>query len=161
MCNEHCPINTSILTTFPSNCRQGYRHLCCPRDRTPRDCLWRGGEKGGIGRSCHGQCHNGELTLLYDGNGSKRCATGKQAFCCTADRYKELVEGCQLGDCGKSCDKFPGTFKVEKQYDFGHCALSGHRYCRPMCCKQSMNCHWVGKGSCSDSNCDATTSRLR
>jgi hypothetical protein len=146
-----------VLTTFPSNCGNGYKHLCCPRDRAPRDCLWRGGETGGAGRACHGQCHNGELTLLFDGYGSRHCATGKQAFCCTADRYKDLVEGCQLGDCGGSCDKFPGTTEVEKQYDFGRCWNHAiHGYKRPMCCKQPLKkCHWVGKGSCGDNNCDA------
>lgn len=146
----------TTIDTFPSNCN-GYKHICCPRDRAPRDCLWRGGESGGPGRACHGQCHNGELTLLYDGYGSRHCATGKQAFCCTADRYKDLVEGCQLGDCGGSCDKFPGTTEVAKQYDFGRCwnhALHGYK--RPMCCKQPLEgCHWVGKGGCGDNNCDA------
>ncbi|KAG9759588.1 glycoside hydrolase family 18 protein, partial [Aureobasidium melanogenum] len=155
-CGDTCPPDWAIMTSYRSNCGgHKYRKFCCPRDRMPRDCTWRGGESGGPGRACHGQCHNGELTLLFDGWGSQRCASGRQTFCCTADRYKELLEGCQLGDCGGSCDKFTGTYEVAKQYDFGACWNHAiHGYKRPWCCKQNMACHWVGKGSCDQNNCD-------
>ncbi|KAF2723824.1 glycoside hydrolase family 18 protein [Polychaeton citri CBS 116435] len=148
-CGSTCPPDWAIMTSYKSNCgSKGYKKFCCPRDRMPRDCTWRGGESGGAGRACHGQCH-------VDGYGSRHCATGQQAFCCTADRYKDLVSGCQLGDCGGSCDKFPGTFEVAKQYDFGSCwNHATHGYKRPMCCKENLACHWVGKGSCDDNLCD-------
>lgn len=67
------------------------------------------------------------------------------------------MKSCQLGNCGGSYDSFPGTTEVEQQYDFSSCwnhAIYGYK--RPMCCEQPLDkCHWVGKGSCSDNNCDA------
>ncbi|PKY09339.1 hypothetical protein P168DRAFT_324321 [Aspergillus campestris IBT 28561] len=152
-CGEKCKAEEVVLEdNFISNCHAKIgKQICCPRDRAPRSCRWRGGKDGSF---CHGQCHNGELTLLLDGYGDFLCTTGRQAFCCTADRYKELLDGCSLGSCGGSCSK--GTTEVAKQYDFGSCWNHAiHGYKRPWCCKKPLkDCHWVGKGSCDDNNCD-------
>lgn len=153
-CGERCPDDHSILEDYPSSCKYPHRkQICCPRERTPRDCFWRGGESGGAGRACHGQCHNGELTILLDGYGNRHCATGNQAYCCTADRYKELLDRCRVGSCGGSCDD--DEYEVAKQYDFSSCWNHAiHGYKKPWCCKTDLkNCHWVGKGSCDDNNC--------
>lgn len=69
-CGERCPQSMITLDGYKSSCGDNEnKTIYCPRTRSPRECTWRGGETGGSGRSCHGQCHEGELRLLLDKHG--------------------------------------------------------------------------------------------
>ncbi|KAJ4003710.1 hypothetical protein NW766_012161 [Fusarium irregulare] len=138
--------NDTPVKTFDSTCgKNKKKSVCCPRDRAPKECNWRGGESGS---ACHGQCHPGELVLAFDRNGDKWCSSGEQALCCTSDRYKALLDGCELGDCKGDCPS--GTHEVAKQT----CGGTFSTKKAPWCCKKKLeNCHWVGKGGCDQNNC--------
>ena len=155
-CADKCPDGWSWVGSANSNCKNGNtKKICCPGTAAPSSCLWRGGETGGPGRACHGQCHPGELTLFFDGYGDRHCATGMQVFCCTADAYADLIGSCELGTCGGDCSEL-GKTKVAEQYEFRYCSTKGFKYFRPWCCAGNdlKNCHWVGKGNCDQNNCD-------
>ncbi|KAF4332668.1 bacteriodes thetaiotaomicron symbiotic chitinase [Fusarium beomiforme] len=145
-CGARCPLTEVTLKSYDSTCGKGeQKHVCCPRDRAPKECTWRGGESGD---ACHGQCHEGELVLTFDRNGDKWCTSGQQVLCCTSDRYKALLEGCELGDCKGDCPS--GTHEVAKQT----CGRAFSTSKAPWCCKQKLeDCHWVGKGGCDQNNC--------
>ncbi|KAF5671745.1 hypothetical protein FHETE_3958 [Fusarium heterosporum] len=147
-CGDKCHDDEVFKFASDSNCGgSSKRHICCPRNRNPQKCQWRGGESGS---ACHGQCHEGELTMFYDRHGDRSCSSGQQVYCCTSDRYQKLVDGCELGDCGEDCPS--GTYEVAQQTSRGTCGSKGGGK-RPMCCKQKLSCHWVGKGQCDQSNC--------
>ncbi|KAH7173118.1 glycosyl hydrolases family 18-domain-containing protein [Fusarium flagelliforme] len=145
-CGTHCPLTDVTLKTYDSTCgKDETRSVCCPRDRAPEECTWRGGESG---NACHGQCHAGELIMTFDRNGDKWCSSGEQVLCCTSDRFEALLDGCELGDCGGDCPS--GTHNVAKQT----CGGTFSTKKAPWCCKKKLeSCHWVGKGGCDQNNC--------
>ncbi|GIJ85609.1 hypothetical protein Asppvi_004468 [Aspergillus pseudoviridinutans] len=142
-------------------CGSGYgKPICCPSTAYPKSCLWRGD-----GSDCNGQCHSGEMTLLYSSWGGdptegnhKRCGRGRKAFCCVADEWESEIKDCYLGRCGGGC--LSGDEKVASVHDPDKCAYSyshsgpqNRDYCCPSPAKFT-NCHWVGKGDCADNTCD-------
>ncbi|KAH6871039.1 hypothetical protein B0T10DRAFT_417778 [Thelonectria olida] len=150
-CGDDCKSSESTLEEYSSTCGGGKKKkICCPRARTPRSCQWRGGESGS---ACHGQCHEAELSIVRDKHGSLTCSSGKQVYCCTSERYQEVLEGCSMGKCSGDCPD--GTYEVAKQ----SCGTNGKK--KPWCCKLDLqNCHWVGKGSCDDNNCENSDLQL-
>ncbi|KAL4812489.1 bacteriodes thetaiotaomicron symbiotic chitinase [Aspergillus spinulosporus] len=142
---------------FQDNCGSTkYRIICCPLDAMPTECLWRGGESS-VGRpSCHGQCHTGESTLFHSRHATKNCLRpGFQAFCCTAETWARQIEACVYGSCGKQCgaeDSTKGMVKIAQKQDNCYWGQVQH-----LCCPADaafQNCHWVGKGTCDDNECD-------
>ncbi|KAF4988149.1 hypothetical protein FGRMN_9938 [Fusarium graminum] len=68
-CGDKCHDDEVFKFASDSNCGgSSKRHICCPRNRNPQKCQWRGGESGS---ACHGQCHEGELTMFYDRHGDR------------------------------------------------------------------------------------------
>ncbi|KAJ5400883.1 hypothetical protein N7465_011372 [Penicillium sp. CMV-2018d] len=144
------------------------RVICCPVDAMPESCTWRGGETS---RSCHGQCHAGEVTLFHSRHATTNCyKPGFQAACCSADTYSNLIDACYIGKTSdvtngwgvnkQSCPS--GYNKISEVFGLGPGDISwlpkGGRYF-PICCPSSsafQNCHWVGKGTCDDNECSDT-----
>lgn len=82
---------------------------------------------------------------------AEKCIAGQQALCCTANRYNQLIDGCELGDCGGPCPS--GSYEVAQQTSKAACGKKGGGM-KPMCCKKKLeSCHWVGQGQCAQSNC--------
>jgi chitinase len=142
---------------FPDTCGSSkYKIICCPLDAMPTECLWRGGESS-VGRpSCHGQCHTGESTLFHSRHATKNCLRpGFQAFCCTAETWARQIEACVYGSCGKKCgseDSTKDMVKIAQRQD--NCYWG---QVQQLCCPADaafQNCHWVGKGTCDDNECD-------
>lgn len=127
----------------------------------PQSCVWRGGETG---RSCHGQCHVGETTLFHSRHATVDCHhPGFQAACCTASSYADLIDACHRGSAQKrkkntACGD--GETKIEDVFDYlrGDITwLPGSGWYFPICCPAESafdDCHWVGKGTCDDNECD-------
>lgn len=144
---------------FPDDCgSKKYRIVCCPLDAMPDSCLWRGGESS-VGRpSCHGQCHTGEVTLFHSRHATKHCLRpGFQAFCCTANTWARQIDSCKYTGCGEKCGSGDTAGLVEvahKQVSAGKGCLL--HYEKRLCCPPNLfgGCHWVGKGTCDDNECD-------
>jgi chitinase len=141
------------------------RVICCPVDAMPESCTWRGGESS---RSCHGQCHAGEMTLFHSRHATTNCyRPGFQAACCSAGAYTNLIDACYVGktsdtsngsgankqSCPSGYSKISEVFKYS-QGDITYLPGAGLYF--PICCPSSSafeNCHWVGKGTCDDNEC--------
>ncbi|PIG87825.1 hypothetical protein AARAC_011883 [Aspergillus arachidicola] len=148
------------VKAFKDNCKgQNSRAICCPIDAMPQSCVWRGGESS---RSCHGQCHEGEMTLFHSRHATTNCyRPGFQAACCEASSYGKLLEACHIGSnifgVGKGkqeCET--GQTKIAEIYQP---TILGSGIYRPICCPSESafeNCHWVGKGTCDDNECSDT-----
>ncbi|KAF7941509.1 hypothetical protein BELL_0234g00160 [Botrytis elliptica] len=155
-CGGGCLLGKEVEISRANSCSGG-KPICCPIDAAP-SCTWRGGESG---RSCHGTCHTGEVTLFYDNYGidGPQCfSPGRKVFCCTTTTFTEVIESCKYAGCGKGCDT--GYESVASKYDPLICAFdqggSGPQD-RKLCCPTSPHiggCHWVGKGGCDQNNCD-------
>lgn len=149
-CGEACPAEKATIVGYAnSDCKNNkQKKVCCPPSSAPSSCTWRGGEKGGAGRACHGQCHTGELTLFFMKNGNRNCATGNQVFCCTADAYADLIDDCYYSECGDICKS--GEVNVAEKYDPNKCSDSdpftvGSPKYRQLCCPSGTamdDCHW-------------------
>lgn len=144
------------------------RVICCPVDAMPESCTWRGGETS---RSCHGQCHAGEVTLFHSRHATTSCyKPGFQAACCSAGTYSNIIDACYIGKTSdvtngwgvnkQTCSS--GYNKISEVFGLGPGDISwlpkGGRYF-PICCPSSsafQNCHWVGKGTCDDNECSDT-----
>lgn len=128
-----------------------YKVICCPLDAMPSSCLWRGGEKSTGRPSCHGQCHTGEVTLFHSRHATKNCLRpGFQAFCCETETWTSQIDACDWSDCRKDCGS--GTVSVAQRG--GQCTWGGKQQ---LCCPSDaafQGCHWVGKGTCDDNECD-------
>lgn len=147
---------------FPDDCGgdEG-RIICCPVNAMPQSCVWRGGESG---RSCHGQCHEGESTLFHSRHATVDCLSpGFQAACCDASTFGEMIDACFVGPLGyknlegkKVCPD--GFTKIAKQFKVGLPSfVPGSGTYRPLCCPDDSafeGCHWVGQGTCDDNECD-------
>lgn len=137
---------------FDDTCKGSkFKIICCPLNKMPSSCLWRGGESS-VGRpSCHGQCHTGEVTLFHSRHATKNCLRpGFQAFCCEAETWSRQIDACKWSSCGTKCAS--GTTQVAQR--LGQCWFGG---AQNLCCPSDasfQNCHWVGKGTCDDNECD-------
>ncbi|KAK2611936.1 hypothetical protein QQS21_002042 [Conoideocrella luteorostrata] len=130
--------------------------ICCPKSSGLRDCTWRGS-----GGDCNGQCHGGEVKVTGsswggwpgESSGNKRCSRGGKAFCCRADKFEKLLDGCRWTNFNGACH--PDEKKAA--YAFSDKDGEGQAYCckanRPM---PVSNCHWVGQGDCADNTCSKT-----
>ncbi|KAI1798649.1 chitotriosidase-1 [Daldinia bambusicola] len=137
---------------FQDRCRkdslgQMYKYVLCPTTALPQSCTWRGSG------SCHGQCHEGEVTLAHSPHGSESCLKpGQQAFCCVSNTWAALVDKC---DWGNHCDDCPSDspYSVNtRKISRGLFSTCDQHFCCPY---NFQGCHWVGKGTCDDNECDA------
>ncbi|KAJ5487608.1 hypothetical protein N7530_001908 [Penicillium desertorum] len=141
---------------FDDTCKGNkYKVICCPLNAMPSSCLWRGGE-GTSGRpSCHGQCHTGELTLFHSRHATKNCLRpGYQAFCCQAETWTRQIDACKYTSCGKKCGSGTTSGMVKVAQRLGQCFWGD---AQELCCPSDatfQGCHWVGKGTCDDNECD-------
>jgi hypothetical protein len=125
-----------------------YKYVWCPTDALPQSCEWRGSG------SCHGQCHEGEVTLTHSPHGDQSCARpGQQAFCCVSSTWSPYVDRCGWAkgcdDCPSDAQHSVNTRSIRKGL-FGACKQN-------FCCPYNFqNCHWIGKGTCDDNECSAT-----
>nr|QDJ94336.1 chitinase chiC3 [Cordyceps cicadae] len=130
--------------------------ICCPKSSGLGDCTWRGS-----GGDCNGQCHEGEVKLQDsswggwpgESSGKKRCSRGNKAFCCKADKYDKLTDGCSWTTFNGRCK----SDETKVTYQFDERDGKGEKYC----CKSDKpipvsNCHWVGKGDCAQNTCAKT-----
>ncbi|KAK2590532.1 hypothetical protein QQS21_011782 [Conoideocrella luteorostrata] len=130
--------------------------ICCPKSSGLSDCTWRGS-----GGDCNGRCHDGEVKVSGsswggwpgESSGKKRCGRGGKAFCCKADKFKKLTDGCHWSAFKGRCSS--DEKKVAYIYDDQD--GEGQSYC----CKRDKpmpvsNCHWVGQGDCADNTCAKT-----
>lgn len=137
---------------FPDKCGsdsdgQKYKHVWCPTNAMPQTCQWRGSG------SCHGQCHEGEVTLAHSPHGSESCAApGQQAFCCESETWGQYVDKCGwANDCDECPSDAPYSVSSRKKISF-FSSCTQH-----FCCPYNFeNCHWVGKGTCDDNECSPT-----
>lgn len=135
-------------TCGSGNDGQQYKYVWCPTDALPQSCEWRGSG------SCHGQCHEGEVTLAHSPHGRQSCLKpGQQAFCCVSNTWATYVDKCGWAN---GCDDCPSDSQYSvssrsiRKYIFGSCT-------QHFCCPYNFqNCHWVGKGTCDDNECSAT-----
>ncbi|KAA8652731.1 uncharacterized protein ATNIH1004_001636 [Aspergillus tanneri] len=132
-----------------------FKIICCPLDAMPSSCLWRGGESSTGRPSCHGQCHTGEVTLFHSRHATKNCLRpGFQAFCCETETWTRQIQECKYTSCGKKCGDGDTSGMVKVAQKRGEC-LWGEA--QELCCPSDaafQNCHWVGKGTCDDNECD-------
>ncbi|KAI1171966.1 chitotriosidase-1 [Nemania sp. FL0916] len=133
---------------FPDTCGGGqYKYILCPTSAVPQECQWRGSG------SCHGQCHEGEVTLAHSPHGSTKCLRpGQQSFCCVSNTWAGLADQCGwLDDCSDCpADRQYSVSTRKKISFFSSCDQN-------FCCPYPFeNCHWVGKGTCDDNECSAT-----
>ncbi|RDW84130.1 uncharacterized protein DSM5745_04456 [Aspergillus mulundensis] len=133
--------------------------ICCPVDAMPESCVWRGGESG---RSCHGQCHAGEMTLFHSRHATTNCyRPGFQAACCKATAYTQLIDSCVNGNPYRKIHEWDvlcptGYTQIAHKYK-PDLYFWGKGLNIPICCPSESafeNCHWVGKGTCDDNECD-------
>lgn len=134
---------------FPDKCSGSkYKFVWCPLNEMPSECEWRGSG------SCHGQCHEAEVTLAHSPHGDTKCAApGQQAFCCKSNTWAKLgAANCGWADTCDTCpnDRPYAVSSKESGGLFSKCTL-------PWCCSYDFeNCHWVGKGTCDDNECSST-----
>lgn len=172
---KKCPGSDLQVGWDKAGCKSHNGHelglpICCPAFAIPSMCTWRGGT-GALGRpACNGQCHKGEMTLFTSSWGggfkseanTKRCTSGTKVFCCEAAAiYNYITKDCYYGPCGGGCD-VPNTSKVDgaTKHDPNRCtypsSVQGPQD-TDWCCpdpSRFQNCHWVGKGGCSENRCD-------
>ncbi|EJP61449.1 symbiotic chitinase [Beauveria bassiana ARSEF 2860] len=135
--------------------------ICCPKSSGLGDCTWRGS-----GGDCNGQCHEGEVKLSDsswggwpgESSGKKRCGRGNKAFCCKADKFDKLKDGCRWSEFNGRCK----SDETKVAYQFHEKDGLGLKYC----CKDDKpmpvsNCHWVGQGDCAQNTCAKTEITLR
>ncbi|KAI0024494.1 chitotriosidase-1 [Xylariomycetidae sp. FL0641] len=127
------------------------KYVYCPLEAMPQSCTWRGSG------SCHGQCHEGEVTLTHSRYGSKRClAPGMQAFCCVSNTWSNLVGKCGWASAKNGCGDCPSDAPhavSSRSKRSGLISTCKQKYCCPY---EFQNCHWVGKGTCDDNECSST-----
>ncbi|KAI0398768.1 chitotriosidase-1 [Xylaria palmicola] len=132
---------------YPDTCgNKKSKYILCPTDAMPQQCEWRGSG------SCHGQCHEGEVTLAHSSHGSKSCAKpGQQAFCCVSNTWASYASKCGwMGGCNDCPSDRPYSVSRRKTGFFSRCEQN-------FCCGYPFeNCHWVGQGTCDDNECSAT-----
>lgn len=139
---------------FKDNCGSGKnRYIICPINAMPSTCQWRGGESG---RSCHGQCHAGEVTLFYSKHATVNCLKpGQQSFCCQSNTWNSLVGSCTWSNddtcpSGKTWVAERNTYEVEYQLEDADWIRTPEAYC----CDSGFDaCHWIGKGTCDQNQC--------
>jgi len=112
-CGSTCDKTKEMEVGHSKKCKSGNAPICCPYDSLPT-CQWRGG-----GSSCHGACHEDEVTLFYDSYGDgDRCPRGKKVFCCVTQTFTNLIKGCKNSGCGKECDTIDSSADLEKVASF-------------------------------------------
>ena len=112
-CGETCDKSKEMEVGHSNKCRKGNAPICCPYESLPT-CEWRGG-----GSSCHGACHENEVTLFYDSYGDgDRCTWGKKVFCCVTETFTNLINGCKYAGCGKDCSTIKSSTDLEKVSSF-------------------------------------------
>ncbi|GKT51071.1 killer toxin subunits alpha/beta [Colletotrichum spaethianum] len=125
-----------------------HKYIYCPVNAMPQSCEWRGSG------SCHGQCHEGEVTVTHSPHGSESClAPGQQAFCCKSNTWSALVDKC---DWATKCEECPSDAPHEvssRSVYKSFLSSCTQRFCCPYAFE---NCHWIGKGTCDDNECSAT-----
>ncbi|KAI0890230.1 chitotriosidase-1 [Annulohypoxylon maeteangense] len=146
--NPPSGFSTAPNGKFPDTCGgKKSKYILCPTDAMPQQCEWRGSG------SCHGQCHEGEVTLAHSRHGSESCLRpGQQAFCCVSNTWSSYTDKCGwLDDCSDCPSDRQYSVSTRKKYSF-FSSCDQH-----FCCPYPFeNCHWVGKGTCDDNECSAT-----
>ena len=138
---------------FPDTCGsdhygQQYKYVWCPTDALPTTCEWRGSG------SCHGQCHEGEVTLAHSPHGSNYCAKpGQQAFCCVSNTWATFDDKCGWASGCHDCPSDAKYSVSSRTYSYGFFQRCTQNFCCPY---DFQGCHWVGKGTCDDNECSAT-----
>ncbi|RMY88306.1 hypothetical protein D0864_06671, partial [Hortaea werneckii] len=143
--------------------------ICCPVDRAPKDCRWRGDNNGkGASSDCSAQCFPGEVNVagimsswgggfINDGNTNK-CGRGKKSFCCPNPDAVQVTSACSYAPCRESCPS--GTKSVFSKTD--ECIFGSQQYCCPEPV-ELKDCHWTGGSGgeeCSNAVCDSTELEL-